>query len=102
MFVVGANITVPMVSIVLRKCYGLGAQTMAAGSLKAPLLTVAWPTGEFGGMGLEGAVKLGYRAELDAAATPEAREALYQDLVERLYQHGKALSTSTTDRTPPW
>jgi acetyl-CoA carboxylase carboxyltransferase component len=96
MFVVGANITVPMVSIVLRKCYGLGAQTMAAGSLKAPLLTVAWPTGEFGGMGLEGAVRLGYRNELDQAATPEARDELFRQLVDRLYEHGKALSTATT------
>lgn len=95
LFVTGANITVPMVSIVLRKCYGLGAQAMAAGTLKAPLATVAWPTGEFGGMGLEGAVRLGYRKELDAAASEEERDALYQQLVDRMYQHGKALSTGT-------
>ena len=95
LFVTGANISVPMVSIVLRKCYGLGAQAMAAGTLKAPLATVAWPTGEFGGMGLEGAVRLGYRKELEAAATDEEREALYQQLVDRMYQHGKALSTGT-------
>lgn len=95
LFVTGANITVPMVSIVLRKCYGLGAQAMAAGTLKAPLATVAWPTGEFGGMGLEGAVRLGYRKELEAAASEEERAALYEQLVNRMYQHGKALSTGT-------
>ena len=61
LFVTGVNITVPVVSIVLRKSYGLGAQAMMAGSTKAPLACVAWPTGEFGGMGLEGAVRLGYR-----------------------------------------
>ncbi len=95
LFVTGANITVPMVSIVLRKCYGLGAQAMAAGTLKAPLATVAWPTGEFGGMGLEGAVRLGYRKELEAAGSEAEREVLYQQLVDRMYQHGKALSTGT-------
>jgi hypothetical protein len=95
LFVTGANISVPMVSIVLRKCYGLGAQAMAAGTLKAPLATVAWPTGEFGGMGLEGAVRLGYRKELEAAGSDQEREALYQQLVDRMYQHGKALSTGT-------
>src|SRR5207248_11329001 len=59
MFVTGASISVPFFTIILRKGYGLGAQAMAGGSFKAPMFTVAWPTGEFGGMGLEGAVKLG-------------------------------------------
>ena len=66
MFVTGASLTVPFFTIVLRKGYGLGAQSMAGGSFKAPIFTVAWPTGEFGGMGLEGAVRLGYRKELEA------------------------------------
>src|SRR5882724_8601660 len=70
LFVVGANLTVPFFTIVLRKGYGLGAQAMAGGSFKAPIFTVAWPTGEFGGMGLEGAVKLGYRKELAAVDDP--------------------------------
>ena len=67
LFVTGANVSVPMVSIVTRKAYGLGAQAMMGGSTKAPLACLAWPTGEFGGMGLEGAVRLGYRKELEAA-----------------------------------
>lgn len=92
LFVTGANVSVPMVSIVLRKSYGLGAQAMMGGSTKAPLACVAWPTGEFGGMGLEGAVRLGYRAELDACETDDERERLYQELVDRLYERGKALS----------
>jgi acetyl-CoA carboxylase carboxyltransferase component len=95
LFVTGANLSVPVVSVVLRKCYGLGAQAMAAGSLKAPLLTVAWPTGEFGGMGLEGAVRLGYRKELEAAGDPASRDALYRSLVDKLYEHGKSVSTAT-------
>src|ERR1019366_5667683 len=70
MFVTGANISVPFFTIILRKGYGLGAQAMAGGSFKAPFFTVAWPTGEFGGMGLEGAVKLGYRNELAAIEEP--------------------------------
>ena len=70
MFVTAANVTVPFMTIVLRKGYGLGAQAMAGGSFKAPTFTVSWPTGEFGGMGLEGFVKLGYRRELEAIDDP--------------------------------
>jgi acetyl-CoA carboxylase carboxyltransferase component len=92
LFVTGANVSVPMVSLVLRKSYGLGAQAMMGGSTKAPLACVAWPTGEFGGMGLEGAVRLGYRNELDACETDAERDALFRQLVDRLYEHGKALS----------
>ena len=92
LFVTGANVSVPMVSVVLRKSYGLGAQAMMGGSTKAPLACVAWPTGEFGGMGLEGAVRLGYRKELDACETEAERDALFRELVDRLYEHGKALS----------
>ncbi len=95
MFVIGASITVPFFTIVLRKGYGLGAQTMAGGSFKAPLFTVAWPTGEFGGMGLEGAVKLGYRNELAAVDDESERQALFEEMVARMYEHGKALNTST-------
>jgi acetyl-CoA carboxylase carboxyltransferase component/acetyl/propionyl-CoA carboxylase alpha subunit len=94
MFVAGARLRSPLCTVVLRKGYGLGAMAMAGGHFKAPLLTAAWPTGEFGGMGLEGAVQLGYRAELTAIADPEQRRARYQELVERAYQHGKALSTA--------
>lgn len=95
LFVTGANLTVPVVSVVLRKSYGLGAQAMMAGSTKAPVACVAWPTGEFGGMGLEGAVRLGYRKELEAATDPDERERLFQEMVARLYEHGKALSVAT-------
>ena len=55
---------------------------MAGGSFRAPLLTVAWPTGELGGMGLEGAVRLGYRRELEAVEDPVAREALFAEMVD--------------------
>ncbi len=95
LFVTGANITVPMVSIVTRKAYGLGAQAMMGGSTKAPLACLAWPTGEFGGMGLEGAVRLGYRKELEAATDDAAREALFRTMVDRMYEHGKAVSVAT-------
>ena len=95
MFVTGANITVPFFTIILRKGYGLGAQAMAGGSFKAPLFTVAWPTGEFGGMGLEGAVKLGYRNELAAVEDPARRKELFDEMVERMYRHGKAVNTAS-------
>ncbi|MEQ8484165.1 MAG: carboxyl transferase domain-containing protein [Pseudomonadales bacterium] len=92
MFVVGANVSVPFFTIVLRKGYGLGAQAMAGGSFKVPMFTISWPTGEFGGMGLEGAVKLGYRNELAAIDDPEERERTYQEMVQRMYDRGKGVS----------
>ncbi len=95
MFVVGASVTVPFFTIVLRKGYGLGAQAMAGGSFKAPIFTVAWPTGEFGGMGLEGAVKLGYRNELAALDDSAERKKLFDTMVARMYEHGKAISTAS-------
>ena len=94
MFVAGAQLTVPVCAVVLRKAYGLGAMAMAAGDLRRPALTVAWPTGEFGGMGLEGAVRLGYRQELSAIGDPAARRARYDELVAEHYTRGRALSTA--------
>jgi acetyl-CoA carboxylase carboxyltransferase component len=91
MFVVGASLTVPFACVVLRKGYGLGAQAMAGGSFHRPVFTVAWPTGELGGMGLEGAVRLGFRRELEAIADPDERDAAFAAMVERAYEHGKAL-----------
>jgi acetyl-CoA carboxylase carboxyltransferase component len=95
MFVTGASLTVPFMTIILRKGYGLGAQAMAGGSFKAPVFCVAWPTGEFGGMGLEGAVRLGYRKELEAVDDDAERERLFEEMVARMYEHGKALNTAT-------
>jgi len=92
MFVTARSVTVPTCTIVLRKGYGLGAQAMASGGFKFPMFTIAWPTGEFGGMGLEGAVKLGFRKELEAISDTDERRKLYDELVERMYRVGKAVS----------
>ena len=96
LFVTGANITVPLFTMVLRKAYGLGAQAMAGGSFKEPIFTVAWPTAEFGGMGLEGQVKLGFRQELAEIEDDEERTQRYEELVERAYQRGKALNAGVS------
>ena len=96
MFVIGARLTVPVGMIILRKGYGLGAMAMAGGSFHAPQFTVAWPTGEIGGMGLEGAVRLGFSKELAAAADDVERQKLFDRLVQAAYQHGKALRSATT------
>jgi acetyl-CoA carboxylase carboxyltransferase component len=95
MFVTGASLSVPFFTIVLRKAYGLGAQAMAGGSFKAPVFAVAWPTGEFGGMGLEGAVKLGYRNEIAAITDPAERKAFYDKMVARMYEVGKAVNIAS-------
>ena len=96
LFIVGARLTVPFGMVILRKGYGLGAMAMAGGSFHAPEFTVAWPTGEIGGMGLEGAVRLGFSKELAAVADPVERQNLFDKLVEAAYQHGKALTSATT------
>ena len=96
MFVLAAALRVPFFSVVLRKGYGLGAMAMTAGGFHSPMFTVAWPTGEFGAMGLEGAVKLGYRKELEVVPEGPAREALYDELVARQYESGSALNMATT------
>jgi acetyl/propionyl-CoA carboxylase alpha subunit/acetyl-CoA carboxylase carboxyltransferase component len=95
MFVIGANLGVPFFTVVLRKAYGLGAIAMSGGSFKRSVATVAWPTGEFGGMGLEGAVKLAYRNELAKIEDPTERRRKYEEMVAQMYERGKALSIAT-------
>ena len=92
LFLAGANLGVPTGTIVLRKGYGLGAQAMAGGGFKAPLFTVAWPTSEFGAMGLEGAVRLGMRRELEAITDPEERERVFEATVASAYERGQGLN----------
>jgi acetyl-CoA carboxylase carboxyltransferase component len=96
LFIAAAHLRVPRMAVVLRKAYGLGAMAMAAGSLHAPQFTIAWPTAEFGAMGLEGAVKLGYKKELAAQPTQIAREALYEELVAKQYAAGSAINMAQT------
>jgi acetyl/propionyl-CoA carboxylase alpha subunit/acetyl-CoA carboxylase carboxyltransferase component len=95
MFVTGANLTVPFFDVILRKSYGLGALVMQGGSSHAPHLTVSWPTGEFGGMGLEGQVKLGFRRELLAIEDPDERKKTYNRMVAAAYERGKAVSMAS-------
>jgi acetyl-CoA carboxylase carboxyltransferase component len=92
MFVAGAHLRVPFFAVVLRKGYGLGAMAMTGGGFHAPLFTVAWPGGEFGAMGLEGAVRLGYRKELQAVPEGPQRDALYERHVDEHYAKGKAIN----------
>jgi acetyl-CoA carboxylase carboxyltransferase component len=96
LFVTAAALRVPLFSVVLRKGYGLGAMGMTAGGFHAPVFTVAWPTGEFGAMGLEGAVRLGFRKELEALPEGPQRQALYQRLVAQQYANGAAVQMATT------
>ena len=95
MFVTAGSLNVPFFSVVLRKGYGLGAQAMTGGSFHAPFFTVAWPSGEFGGMGIEGAVRLGYRKELAAISDPQERQARFETMVNASYQQGKALNMAS-------
>jgi acetyl-CoA carboxylase carboxyltransferase component/biotin carboxyl carrier protein len=90
MFVAGAKLGTPLFTVVLRKGYGLGAQAMAGGSFGSPFFITSWPTGEFGGMGLEGAVRLGYRKELEAETDPVKNKELYDKLVANMYARGKS------------
>jgi acetyl-CoA carboxylase carboxyltransferase component len=96
LFIAAAHLRVPFLSVVLRKGYGLGAMGMTAGGFHSPLFTVAWPTGEFGAMGLEGAVRLGFKKELDAVPEGPERQALYDKLVARQYDNGSAMNMAAT------
>jgi acetyl-CoA carboxylase carboxyltransferase component len=95
LFVVAGKLRVPYFTVVLRKGYGLGAQGMAGGHFHAPFFTVSWPSGEFGGMGLEGAVRLAMRKQLEAIADPAAREAMFRKMVEIAYERGKAINMAS-------
>ncbi len=95
LFVAGASLSVPLFTIILRKGYGLGAQAMAGGSFVAPFFTLAWPTGEIGGMGLEGAVRLGFKKQLESIEDEAEREALFQKVVGQMYEKGKALNAAS-------
>src|SRR3990167_8897814 len=95
MFVAAASLTVPFFTVVLRKGYGLGAQAMAAGSFHSPLFTIAWPSAEFGAMGLEGSVRLGFAKELAALEEPAARQQLFDKLVAKPYQNGKGINMAS-------
>ena len=96
MFMVASHLRVPFFAVVLRKGYGLGAQAMTAGGFDAPVFTVAWPTGEFGAMGLEGAVRLGFRKELAAVTEGAERDALFKQLVAQQYENGEAIHMAQT------
>jgi len=95
MFLAAAKLSVPFYTVVLRKAYGLGAQAMAAGSLLTPFFTAAWPSGEFGPMGLEGAVRLGFAKELAAQPDDAAREKMFDYLVAKAYEQGKAINVAS-------
>lgn len=96
LFVAAAHLRVPLLSVVLRKGYGLGAMAMTGGGFHETLATVAWPTGEFGGMGLEGAVRLGYRKELEALPEGPERQALFEQLLAQQYDNGSAVNMAAT------
>jgi acetyl-CoA carboxylase carboxyltransferase component len=96
MFVVAAKLKVPFFAIVLRKGYGLGAQAMTAGGFDAPVFTISWPTGEFGPMGLEGSVRLGFSKELQAQSEGSERDVLFAQLVAERYAVGKAINMAQT------
>lgn len=95
MFVVGSHLTVPYFTVVLRRGYGLGVMAMAKGGFHESFFTASWPTGEFGAMGIEGAIKAGFKKEMEAIADPEQRENFYKVLVDQLYKRGKAVNIAT-------
>jgi acetyl-CoA carboxylase carboxyltransferase component len=94
MLIAGAALTVPTVAILLRRAYGLGAQAMAFGSLHEPLLTAAWPDTTLGPMGLEGAVRLAMRRDLEAIEDEDEREQRVRELTAQMYENAKALNAA--------
>jgi acetyl-CoA carboxylase carboxyltransferase component len=95
LFLTGATLSVPFLSVVVRRAFGLGAQAMTGGSMHAPVLNVAWPSGEFGAMGVEGAVRLAMRKELEAIEDEDAREQRVRELVAAVREQSTALNMAT-------
>ena len=97
LFVTAASLRVPVLSVVLRRGYGLGAMALTAGHFHAPVAICAWPSGEFGAMGIEGAVRLGFSKQLEAAAldSADARDALFRQLVAQAIERGQALNMAS-------
>ena len=95
LFIAGATLTQPIVAIFLRRAYGLGAMAMTGGSFEVPRYAVSWPQGEFGAMGIEGAVKLGFKKELESVEDGLPRDNLFADLVEKMYDRGRATEAAS-------
>jgi len=95
-FINGANLNIPIITIILRKAYGLGAMAMAGGSFHQSYMTLSWQTGEFGPMGLEASVELGFKKELESTKTKKERDKLYNKLVKEAYNRGKAINAAST------
>ena len=95
LFIAGAALTQPIVAVFLRRAYGLGAMAMTGGSFEVPRYAVSWPQGEFGAMGLEGAVHLGFRQELAEAPDDTARQALFESLLADMYDKGRATEAAS-------
>ena len=95
LFLAAATLSVPFLCVIVRRAFGLGAQAMAGGSLHAPAITLAWPSGEFGAMGVEGAVRLALRGELAAIEDEAAREQRVKELVAAVRAQSSALNAAT-------
>ncbi len=95
-FINGANLNIPIITIILRKAYGLGAMAMAGGNFHQSYMTFSWQTGEFGPMGLEASVELGFKKELESTKTKKERDKLYDKLVKEAYHRGKAINAAST------
>ena len=95
MFNTGANMTTPLFGVIVRKAYGLGVQAMCGASALVGFFTVAWPTAEFAGMNIEGAVKLGHRKELAAIENPDERLAEFDTRVAQAYETARAVNAGT-------
>jgi len=95
LFNTGANLSVPLFGLVVRKAYGLGVQAMCGGSSLVPFFTAAWPTAEFAGMNIEGAIKLAYRHELAAVEDIEERRKRYESMVADRYENAKAVNAAS-------
>jgi len=95
LFIAGATLTQPIVAVFLRRAYGLGAMAMTGGSFEVPRYAISWPQGEFGAMGLEGAVQLGFRQELAEAPDEASRQALFDKLLAEMYEKGRATEAAS-------
>ncbi|CAD0088951.1 unnamed protein product [Aureobasidium vineae] len=82
--------TTPIFSVVTRRCYGIAGGVMI--DSRSPRSLVAWPSGEWGSLPLEGGIQVAHRAELAAIAKSQGEEAMKKRYAELDAQYRRLMN----------
>jgi acetyl-CoA carboxylase carboxyltransferase component len=85
----GFQVSVPVFTVLVRKCYGVAGGGMI--DRKGLNFKVAWPSANWGSLPVEGGVKAAYRRDIEGAPDPRARE---REIEEELRQLASPFRTA--------